>query len=253
MYLISVDPGHAAFGDPGAVGQSGLRESDVTLAVGWKLVQKLQSIGYATYSFADSRSGLYMGDRAYIAMQQGAAAHISIHANAAESEQACGFECWYNDASDSSGKSLYLAQYIEQFCAGLTLADRGVKPCSSNTRTQAVTIFQGPAVIVEMAFLSNPAEEQMLGDAGWQEQMAGGIAQAVAATFPLQSFQHNATFVPNSNSAIVDGRTISLPIPVQIINNYTMVPLRPLIEALGGVVTPTAGPGGETIKIDAGW
>ena len=148
---------------------------------------------------------------------------------------------------------MYLAQYIDQFCASIATRDRGIKPCSSNTRTQAVTIFQGPAVIVEMEFLSSPISEQMLGDDGWQEQMASAITQAVAATFPATVYKHSGIFVPNSSEALIDGRSIQLPLPVQIVQNYTLVPLRSLIEAIGGTVTPVAGPGGETIRVEAAW
>ena len=43
MAIVGIDPGHGAGGDPGAVGNSGLQEAVVTLEVGWKVVQKLQS------------------------------------------------------------------------------------------------------------------------------------------------------------------------------------------------------------------
>lgn len=251
--LGTIDAGHGAGGDPGAVGQSGLQESFVTAEVGWKLTQKLQQLGYQIYFYGPGiRENLYMGDRAYSALTMGSAFHISLHCNAANDENAVGMEVWYND-SESSGKSIYLAQNIINFAAGMTLANRGIKPCSSNTRTQAITIFTGPSVICELAFISNPVEEQMLGSGEWQEQMSSAIAQAVLSTFPATVYKHSAIFVPNSSEALIDGRSVQLPLPVQIVSNFTLVPLRSLIEGVGGTVTPVAGPGGETIRVEATW
>ena len=254
MSLISVEGGHGVGGDPGAVGPSGLREADVTLAVSWKVREKLVAMGHdVLFCTPEKRAVQYQGDRAYYAMQQGAAAHLSIHCNAAEDPSAHGFEAWANNLSDPTGKSITLAQALDTYCSPLVTADRGVKMCSDNARTQAVCSFAGPAVIAELCFISNPAEESMLASDGWRESMASAIAQAIAQVFPSQptsQYAHRAIFVPGSNVMSFDGRSVQLPQPVMIVQGSTFVPLRALVEAQGGVATPTFAPTGEVIQIE---
>lgn len=58
---------------------------------------------------------------------------------------------------------------------------------------------QAPAVLIELGFLSNPAEEQRLASAAWQRQIAGSIALAV-----------NRYFEQRKNNAFV-GPGVALP------------------------------------------
>lgn len=250
--LVGIDPGHGMNGDPGAIGPSGLQESVCTIEIGWKLVQRLQKMGYDTLFYGDLRQNMYQGDRAYHSFQQGAGVHISIHANSSEDPSGHGWECYWNDGTDASGKSLTLAQALETYCAGLATSDRGIKACSSNTRTQAVTAFQGPAVIIETAFLSNPAEESMLASDGWREQMAQAIANAVNTVFPLQltsHWLHRAVFTPGSNMVVVDGRADQIPVPVSIQNGFTLIPLRALKSLMAGNLTPQYAPDGSVVSV----
>lgn len=250
--LVGIDPGHGMNGDPGAIGPSGLQESVCTIEIGWKLVQRLQKMGYDTLFYGDLRQNMYQGDRAYHSFQQGAGVHISIHANSSEDPSGHGWECYWNDGTDASGKSLTLAQALETYCAGLATSDRGIKACSSNTRTQAVTAFQGPAVIIETAFLSNPAEESMLASDGWRESMAQAIARAVAQVFPIQptsGFLHRAVFTPGSNMISLDGRAIKMPYPCQIINGFTMIPLRIMKDLMAGNIAPQYASDGSVIGV----
>jgi N-acetylmuramoyl-L-alanine amidase len=254
MALIGLDPGHGAGGDPGAVGSTGLQESVVTLETAWKARQKLVAMGYDVLFYGpELRGGMYQGDRAYHSLTQGAAAHISIHCNAADDPSAHGWEVWYNDLSDTTGKSLLLAQALEAMCGSLVTGDRGIKACSGNTRTQAVCRFQGPACIVEMAFLSNPQEEQMLASDGWRESMASAIARAIAQVFPSQptsGFLHRAVFTPGSNVVSLDGRAIQMAVPMQIgSNGFSMIPLRVLKDIMAGVLTPQYAPDGSVIGV----
>lgn len=253
MTTIGIDPGHGAGGDPGAVGDSGLQEAVVTLEVGWKVVQKLQAMGLDTIFYGPGmREGMYQGDRAYHSMTQGAAAHVSIHCNAASDPQANGFEAYFNDLSDPTGRSMVLAQALDAYCSGLTLRSRGIKACSGNERTQAVCRFAGPACIVEMAFLSNYQEEQMLASDGWRESMAQAIARAIAQVFPPQptsGFLHRAIFTPGSNVVSIDGRAVQMAVPMQIVNGISMIPLRILKELTAGILTPQYAPTGEVIGV----
>jgi N-acetylmuramoyl-L-alanine amidase len=88
-YRVCIDPGHGG-DDPGAVGPTGLREKDVTLAVCGLLADMLVRTGQIEVRF--TRDGDYVPGgsasldlyaRCRIANQWGADIFISVHCNSA--------------------------------------------------------------------------------------------------------------------------------------------------------------------------
>ena len=90
---VFLNPGHAPGGhpDPGAVNsESGLRECDVALAVGQSAESYLNAAGVATELLqSDSLEEICEATNA-----SDADIFVSIHCNAAESEEANGTETW---------------------------------------------------------------------------------------------------------------------------------------------------------------
>src|SRR5690606_4522621 len=88
--VIAIDAGHGGQ-DPGAIGPSGTREKDVTLAIARELARQVNATpGLRAHLVRDRDVFIPLNNRARIARQAGADMFISIHADAAENRNAKG-------------------------------------------------------------------------------------------------------------------------------------------------------------------
>lgn len=172
---VFLNPGHAPNGnpDPGAVNsESGLRECDVALAVGQSAESYLNAAGVATELLqSDSLEEICEAANA-----SDADIFVSIHCNAAEAEAANGTETW---TCAGSNRGSMLASYIQnQIVDALDTTDRGVKIATPGVNGLYVLSNTAmPAVLVELAFISNDSDEQLLADA--QDDFARAIARGI--------------------------------------------------------------------------
>ena len=172
---VFINPGHAPGGhpDPGAVNsKSGLRECDVALAVGQSAESCLNAAGVETE--------LLQSDSLYeiceAANASDADIFVSIHCNAAEAEEANGTETW---ACAGSYRGSMLASCIQnQIVNALDTTDRGVKTATPGVNgLYVLTHTNMPAVLVELAFITNDKDCRMLIDQ--QDELARAIARGV--------------------------------------------------------------------------
>ncbi|WP_234813155.1 N-acetylmuramoyl-L-alanine amidase family protein, partial [Xanthomonas citri] len=88
--VVAIDPGHGGQ-DPGAMGPTGKREKDVTLAVGRELARQVNATpGMKAYLTRDTDVFIPLPMRAQKARAAKADIFISIHADAAENRSATG-------------------------------------------------------------------------------------------------------------------------------------------------------------------
>lgn len=231
---IMLDPGHGGV-DSGAVGPTGLREKDVNLAVAKKLANYLQPVAEVKMTRDCDRQlgsdeNTDLRARVGIAESWQADYFISIHCNGGGSS-AKGIETF---AYQPGGKGEQLAKAIQTELVKATgLVDRGVK--FANYYVLRKTSM--PAVLLEMAFISNPAEEKLLKDPAWQDRAARAIATGVA--------KHLGKELPAQPPALrlrVNGEFRNVPIrsvppgvsEIQIAG--TWIPVREIVTALGGSV-----------------
>jgi len=174
---IVIDPGHGGDpkygGDPGAIGPSGVHEKDVNLAVSEKLHSLMVSAGVEAYMTRIGDVEVPLAKRAEKANNIGADYFISIHCNASVSPTAHGIETYYYYGS-APGKALAKAVQAELVKA-TGLANRGIK--ESGFYVLRATAM--PAILVELAFLSNPEEERLLIDPEFQTKCARAIWEGV--------------------------------------------------------------------------
>ena len=183
-----VDPGHGTRrpdGSPlnvGAVGPDGVRETAVTLAVGEALAERLRAAGanvVLTRSYAhpyriatDRRSDNRA--RAALANRLGATAFIAIHADSSLDSSARGTSVFWLRSN-----SVPLAGAVRARLAPLGLGESAFR-----ARDLAVTNeARVPAVLVELGFISNPAQERLLARPAFQEREAQALFDALAQTF----------------------------------------------------------------------
>jgi len=183
---ICFDPGHGGR-DPGAIGPSGLKEKDVTLAVCmrfdgiFKNAAKVKLTRIADAELADNMvHDLYA--RARIANQCRADVFISVHCNSSPNPNAHGVEvwtCWGTTPADRLAERIVgsFKRNLPELAVRTDMTD-GDSDKEANFIVLTATAM--PAVLVELPFISNPKEEMLLKDAGFQLQAARAIAEGVA-------------------------------------------------------------------------
>jgi N-acetylmuramoyl-L-alanine amidase len=169
---VFINPGHAPNSDPdpGAVNhKTGLQEADVAARVGALVLKYLVNAG------CDCRLAQIDSLRAICEQSNrfDADIFVSIHCNSAAVESAHGTETFHWNGSVNGQK---LAECIQnQIVNSLPVADRGIKTANF----QILRDTDAVACLVEMAFISNDKEAEMLADERYQDEFARAIARGV--------------------------------------------------------------------------
>ena len=150
---IFIDAGHGGK-DPGALGSKS-KEKDITLDVALKLRDELLKKGYRVMLSREKDEYVSLAERSKKANDFGADLVLSLHCNAATNKEAAGTETLYKtEASKKIAEKIQAA-----LVKALGTKDRGVVYRDNLYILNAVKM---PAVLVEMAFISNEAEEEIL-------------------------------------------------------------------------------------------
>ena len=188
---IVVDAGHGGV-DGGVVGKTtGIKESDINLAIAHFLCAELTDIGFEVVMTRKTEAGLYgaatkgfkkrdMQQRKEIIAEANPDLVLSIHQNFYPTKAARGGQVFYRKENQAS-KMLALA--VQGRLNDLYL-DKGVKNRVAKTGEYfMLECCACPSVIVECGFLSNAADEELLTSEGWQKRLAQNIAAGVVAYF----------------------------------------------------------------------
>ena len=179
---IGIDAGHGKDRDPGAIGPYGTKEADITQAIALQLGNYILALGQE--AFLCDRS-LYASERAVQASREKCDILISLHTNAGRSS-AQGIEAWFAHGNED-GKRLASA-ILGVLIAETGAVSRGSKddadwrPASDPNWTGGMGVlryFPGPAVLLELLFISNPVEEKLLSSPEFQQKCAHAIACGV--------------------------------------------------------------------------
>jgi len=179
---IAIDAGHGKGGDPGAIGPYGTKEADITQALALKLGNFIIALGHE--AILCDRS-LYASERAQEASRKGCGILISLHTNAG-SASAQGIEAWFAHGNEE-GRRMASA-ILGVLTAETGAVSRGIKddadwrPASDPNWTGGMGVlryFPGPAVLLELLFISNPVEEKLLASPDFQQKCAHAIACGV--------------------------------------------------------------------------
>ncbi|MGB9792219.1 MAG: N-acetylmuramoyl-L-alanine amidase, partial [Thermacetogeniaceae bacterium] len=177
--VVVIDPGHGG-SDPGAIGPSGVREKDVNLAIAMRVVSILRQEGVNAL-LTHSGEGAELSERTAFANSNGAEVFVSIHSNSSVNPALGGTATYTYAPVGTSLESqrdsrLRLASLLEEeLVNALGLRRAGV----FEENFYVLRNTQMPAALVEVAFLSNPSEEQMLVDPDFQNRAAQAIARAI--------------------------------------------------------------------------
>lgn len=182
---IVIDPGHGG-SDSGAVGLNQTQEKTITLEIAHRLRGLLEKTGAKVIMtrmddrdvFGKNASATdELNARTAIANKSKADAFVSIHIDAFINRIAGGTTTYYYQKTPYDA---LLAQSIQSFTGSASgLQDRGA--VAANFYVIKNTVM--PAVLAEIAFISNPAEEKLLKTAEFQQKMAQGIFYGLDSFF----------------------------------------------------------------------
>lgn len=178
--LVLLDPGHGGK-DPGSISYSGKYEKYVNMEVALKVKDKLESMGAKV---ALTRTGDYYitnKERGRMADSLNADILLSIHHNSLENSDYFGLSTYYNTIhykNPAHGYTLAEAIYLN------ATSVKGVcKDGILDRNYEVLRETNTPAALIEIGFMSNPAEELTIHNESFQDVMAGKIADGIVDYF----------------------------------------------------------------------
>ncbi len=170
--LIAIDAGHGGK-DSGAVGGKGTKEKDIVLSMAKQLQKSLQTQGFQTFLTRQTDVYLTLSNRAQNANTQEADYFISLHCNSYIEPRANGCELYVYAKQGETyafGEKVYTS-----LNDAIKLTSRGVKEAPFTVLTKTAM----PAILIEVAFISNPVEEAYLNDPAFQHKAVEAITKGV--------------------------------------------------------------------------
>ena len=191
MSTVVIDPGHGGtqpVGNPpsspnNATGPLGTFEKHVVLDIGSKCrdILRRQGVTVVMTRETDENVGLYT--RAHIARDVRADAFVSIHLNGNASPAIQGTETYVYNGTPTNSDSYRLATLVQnQSVAATGLRNRGVKiaPAGEQGMLNPAQHYLGTAAcLVELSFLTDPAEETRLLQENYKRSLAEAVAVAI--------------------------------------------------------------------------
>lgn len=167
---VCIDAGHGGK-DGGAQGAT-VSEKWIALDVANRVAQKLQNSGMSVVMTRDSDYFVELAERANIANQTGADVFVSIHCNSGPST-AQGTEVW-SYPGEAEDKRL-AEKLLERIIARTGLHSRGTK----EENFAVLRLTRCPAALVELGFISNVQEEQLMKTFDYQDQASTAIVEGI--------------------------------------------------------------------------
>ena len=185
---IALDAGHGG-SDTGAIGPSGVTEKSVTLRVAKRLEELLKKAGATVYMTRTqdtevSQNGADASDidelqaRVDVANDNGADIFLSIHMDSFTNAEVSGTTGYYYEKGSSDSREL-AAAIKDRLVQSLGTVDRGTKGSNFYVCRKS----DMPAALIEMAFVSNPAEETLLSSDAGVEKAAKAIFEGIKDYF----------------------------------------------------------------------
>jgi N-acetylmuramoyl-L-alanine amidase len=178
--VVFIDAGHGGI-DPGACGREHA-EKDIVLKVSLLLGVRLEKAGAKVVY---TRIGDYdletddIGDvaaRIKLMNESKPSAVVSIHCNAFTDSYERGAQTFYNSTGHKDSEEL--ARLIQDELIASTGTEREI---SARLDHFILDNTDAPAATVELGFLSNPNEEELLGSGEYQQKLAECLYRGIAA------------------------------------------------------------------------
>lgn len=213
--VVVIDAGHGGK-DPGAIGPSGVKEKDVTLAVARDIQKRLSAKGIDVRMTRNDDTFVSLKNRRNLAHDVKADLFVSIHANASENPEPRGTDIFIwaaqpnserarklqkaeNEADDVAGLPSVGNKNVDMILTDMMRTQTGhdsarlgslmLRNVARHNRLRSVNVDKAdfavlrsvdiPSVLVELAFLSNPADEKLLASNNFRSQMGAAISDGI--------------------------------------------------------------------------
>lgn len=219
--IIVLDPGHGGK-DPGAIGAHGKTyEKNITLAMGKELKTLLDKKGYKVYLTRSTDIFIPLRQRVKIAQKYNADLFLSIHADSAMNRNATGLSVYTLSETASDKEAAALAERenkvdiiggvdfsenskeINDILISLSQTDcrnksskfatymvsemrKSIKLVDNTHRFAGFAVLKAPdipSVLLEMGYLSNKNEEQLLKQSSYRNKLASSTVSAIDRYF----------------------------------------------------------------------
>ena len=188
QYTIVIDAGHGGR-DGGAVGSTGVTESELNLEFSLKLKEMCEEYGFKVVLTRKDMNGLYslfatnkkkseMKKRQEIIEKAKPDVVVSIHMNSFSSSSS-GAQCFYASGNEAGEK---LATRVQQ-ALSTEIEHTGVTAKVGDFYVLNCTDYA--CVLVECGFLSNPEEEQKLCDESYQSEFCRTLLYGILDYFEM--------------------------------------------------------------------
>lgn len=218
QFVIALDPGHGGR-DPGAIGKKGTREKDIVLSVAKKMKTLInRSSGYRAILTRDGDRFVSLRNRVKKAREAEADIFVSLHADSFHSPNVKGASVYalsLSGASSEAARWIAEKENASDLIGGISLDDKDDLIASvlldlSQTATIQDSLELGsdvlsnigkvsrlnhkrvqqagfavlkapdmPSILIETAFLSNPAEEKKLRNPKHQHKLARAVFSGI--------------------------------------------------------------------------
>ncbi|MDF2522586.1 MAG: hypothetical protein K0R31_227 [Clostridiales bacterium] len=177
-YVVVIDAGHG--GNDSGSSDNGVIEKEVTLDIALKLNSILKSEGIRTHMIRTTDIFIDHRDRINTANEMNASLYISIHCNWFNDRTLLGTQTlYYPSASLAIGelKELKYASIIQtELIKTINTKNRGIDDRADLAVLRRANM---PSVLVELAFMSNPADAQKLLLDDFRKKAAEGLAEGL--------------------------------------------------------------------------
>ncbi len=219
--IIVLDPGHGGK-DPGAIGAYGKTyEKNITLAMGKELKAQLEKKGYKVYLTRSTDIFIPLRQRVKIAQKYKADLFMSLHADSSVNRKAKGLSVYTlsEKASDKEAAALAERENKVDIIGGMDFSEnskeindilislsqtdcrnksskfagyvvgemkKSVKIVNDTHRFAGFAVLKAPDIpsaLLEMGYLSNKEEENLLKQSSYRKKLASSATQAVDRYF----------------------------------------------------------------------
>lgn len=231
---IILDPGHGGR-DPGTLGATGMREKDITLDVALRLRDRLERReGYRILMTREIDEAVALDDRVAFSNEHEADLFVSLHVNWIPDKRVAPLETYYfglrtDDATLqlAHGENAAADYSVAEFNTMLQRAGNTVKFQESKELADAVQYslvqsvgetnaaasdwgvkagpfvvllgVEAPAILAEMAAISNPDEEARLGTTAHREVLARSLEEGIIAYLQQRQLTPTPTDPPHGS------------------------------------------------------
>lgn len=183
--VITIDAGHGG-SDPGAIGQGGLKEKQVTLPIAELLKERLEKMGAKVYMTRTTDKDVYgphasdkdeLQARVNVAEKHDSDLFISLHINSSVNRNVGGISTYYFPKTADDGR---LARAVQnELSSNFGVDNLGIREANFYVVKRCTM----PAILVELCFISNPKEEKLLAGNWFRKKAARLMAEGIEKYF----------------------------------------------------------------------